>query len=196
MRRLLPLALLLLPCAARAEEEARSSEAIVTDDEAWAEPGFRMALTFGGGSALDLGDAPGDGLFVFGIEPGARVTESLSLLASIRYAPFLFDLTGLTWSTTVDALYHPYGGSYVGLGAGYVGLTSSDPYGGAKTCIGEGVQGSARAGWRWETGPIFASGPDLRADLFWTRCAVSFGDEPYGGRAQPALTFSWAFAWR
>lgn len=206
-----------MPAVATGSEEpvVRESEFELPAAEAWQQEGFRVQLRFGTESLTGLDStSPAGGGWAIGVEPGVRLSRYWSLSASLRYSVLNEEVQGLRWSTTADLTFHPYGGLFLAVGAGYGGLLTTHWESGG--CQGHAIVGLGRLGWLFSVGEIFSTGPMLQVDAQATRCGNrdeedgGFGDEdmPSGGFRsnessrrslwwyQRTVNFSWSVAWR
>jgi hypothetical protein len=193
---LLALALLVLPVGSRADEPAeRESEYEMPAAEAWALPGFRVQLRFGRDWLTgDDGLAPDTSGDSFSVEPGIRLSSAFSISATLRYAALVDGFTGVRYSTSGEAAWHPYDGFFLAGGIGYAGLVGSSFL---QDCDGDGVLLLARTGWLLAAGEIFATGPVVQLDEQWTWCGRrSSFDDTNGVWRHRSLHFSWSLAWR
>lgn len=173
------------PAPRNAEPIERVSELLQTGLEAWAEPGFRLALRFGyesAGGLSDLAPAAGQG-FVFAIHPRVRLSPHWSAGAMLQYTLINYGSTGVRFVTGLTVGWHPWRGLEVELGGAYAGQL-------VEGCDGSGGSGQLRVGYLIAVGELFATGPVLQGEIMGTKCGVS------KVWAQRQLQASWAFAWR
>ncbi|AKU93307.1 hypothetical protein AKJ08_3694 [Vulgatibacter incomptus] len=208
---------LMLADSARADEEPtdRVSDEILSPGEAWAEPGFRIQLIVGSETLSGLNGVPSGGGLSLTAEPGVRLDRWWSLSATLHYTVLSGEAEGLRWSGTADLGFHPWSGLFVAAGLGYGGMIVN------RDCTGTGLAASAKAGWLFPLGSLFATGPVVQTDLQWTRCTSDESSDrtsraltpegpmppPPGGRGfvdvsapstwrHRSVYVAWSFAWR
>jgi len=219
--KVLLLSTIVLVAEARASTEPieRTGEILLTPSESWAEPGFRVQLKVGTERLSPLDDEPSGGGLSLTAEPGVRLSRYWSLSAALRYTVLNGSSTGLRWSTTADVSFHPVGGLFLSVGAGYAGLMmqSNEWFGSFASCTGSGAAVLGRIGYLIPLGELFATGPVIQTDAQWVRCGQSdvesipaipepgFEEVPFPSPSRtPAsrtwrhrsLHFSWSLAWR
>lgn len=197
-----------------ADPEVRESEYELPAAEAWQQEGFRIQLRFGTESLAGVNDGgPSGSGWAIAVEPGVRLSRLWSLSANLRYSVLSEEMAGLRWSTTADVSFHPWGGLFLAVGAGYGGLlakawSDTGDWGG---CQGHAAVALGRLGWLFAVGEIFATGPVVQFDVQTTRCGEreeggSYVEGPDGDRwvadrssvwwTQRTLNLSWSVAWR
>lgn len=173
--------------------EAKTSLAIVSDEEAWRESGFRVGLGYGYDSVIGLGGAPDGPHHALMVRLGARLDDDWSLFLGLRYGARLGERPGLRYSGTVEPTLHLNGLELTaGLGiAGFViaqtGLeaysagnivasyTVPDDRAQLSACSGAGVLGILRLEYPVPINDLLAIGPVLQVDAQWTRCTQTLG---------------------
>ena len=78
--------------------EAKTSLAIVSDDEAWRESGFRVGLGYAYDSVIGQGGAPDGPHHTLMVRLGARLDANWSLFAGLRYGAKFGQRPGLRYS--------------------------------------------------------------------------------------------------
>lgn len=170
------------------------------DREAWAQPGFRVAIGIGQGSMTGAGSSPSFAPLSFSLRPSVRLDEWWSLGATFAYGVAASTLVqGLRWSATAGPTLHPWRGLAISFGMGLGGLDiwrhievgdmprvpgfeggesvsrTLDPDELLPRCSGTAWSGVARIEYLFVVGPLFATGPFAQADLQWTRCEAQIG---------------------
>ncbi len=196
-----------------------------SDRKAWMEPGLRVDLALDGGRLWGRATAPPLTTIGAQVRSRYRLDRRWSVFAALRYAVVRGSWTGAAWSAIVGPLFHPLPQMGISLGVGYGGLdvhpangTGFAPPGNTDSIsrtLGDNETMFACAGGAWVSqasleylvvvGPLFETGPYLRADLQWTGCEETFQNTdletglPAVGRQwwlDRGADVGWWFAWR
>ncbi len=196
-----------------------------SDREAWAQPGIRIAL--GGGYGLQAGfpPAPLAQLVPFMIRASTRIDPRWSVGLEFQFArASTSGLSGLRYTSTLQAILHPWRELGLSFGVGLGGYVLSPqrrmpraPATAAVTdivldgserldqCSGSGAAGLARVEYPFVVGRLLSMGPYLDAQLQQTRCTQTIGRQnAETGREILAVQWwthvggsaGWWFQWR
>jgi hypothetical protein len=102
----------------------KQSLAIVPDDVAWQEPGFRLTLGLVYGRMQGLRGAPSGRLLGPELHAGLRLDKDWSIYASFEYASASASggLSGLRFAGTLDPTWHATPSLALALGFGFAGI--------------------------------------------------------------------------
>lgn len=217
--------LLLAPAQAE-EPEVKTSLALLTDEEAWASPGFRVALGYGVENVFARGDVPSGVVHSATLRLGARLDGDWSLIGALRYGVLTGgENPGLRFAGTIEPTIHFTESLSLSLGVGAGGfvvtntgaptpepesgivasytLPDSDPL--LRSCQGIGVVALARLEYAWILSELAATGPALELDAQWTGCTQQLGRaDPDTGESivlrqyweHYGVRLGWAFTFR
>jgi hypothetical protein len=115
----------------------RNSEELVTGEDAWSEPGFRLQVGLGYSAVVGVPSAAHligpDTLVLAGFRlvpwtgQGQRPWLYWGLNAAIRFQGLHDLFTGMRWAVTIEPTLHLGAHAAVGLGLGYAGLFGNKP---------------------------------------------------------------------
>jgi hypothetical protein len=222
-------ATLLLGCwvasatTAEAQPEAKISLAVVSDDEAWAQSGFRAGIGYAFDEVAGLASAPEGAHHSLVVRLGARLDEDWSILGTLRYGVRPGRYPGLRYSGTIEPTLHLGGLDLafgLGIGGYVISTTGEAGYDGGPliasytvpddrarltSCSGSGVLGLFRAEYPIPINDLLALGPVFQVDAQWTRCTQTTGQsDPDTAEAielhqywgHYSIGFGWMTWWR
>lgn len=205
--------------------DPKTSLRVVTDEEAWSSPGFRVGLGYAFEGLLAQDPIPAGVAHAALVRLGVRLDADWSLLGTFRYGVLPGAPPMLRFSGTIEPTLHLGDALSLGVGLGLGGLVHPDT--GARTpepadpliasltlpdttrllgaCSGTGVIATLRAEYTFLVGELFATGPALTADVQWTGCVETLTRvDPDTGAAivlrqywrHASLGASWMVWWR